>query len=416
MILFIRLLRESYLFAFQSIIVNKLRTILSLLGITIGIFAVITVFTIVDSMEVTIRKNIESLGNNVLFIQKWPWDFSNDYPWWKYFNRPEVRYSEMNELVKRTNSIEAVAFMISTSKNIKYLDRSVDNVSVSGVSHDYEKVFSVKLKDGRYFTPMESASGRNVVIIGSNVADNLFGTTDPVGKDVKIFGRKVEVVGVLEKEGEDMFGNNPDDQAMIPINYARNIIDITNEYYSPLLVAKAKPNYSNAQVRDDLTGAMRSIRRLKPGSEDNFSINEADILSKGFDSIFSVISIAGWIIGGFSLLVGGFGIANIMFVSVRERTNIIGIQKSLGAKKYFILFEFLFEAIMLCIVGGLLGLLLVYIGTLIVSAGFEMDLSLTLGNIMLGLSVSAIIGLISGYIPAYMASKLDPVVAIRTGN
>lgn len=416
MILFIKLLKESFLSAFQSIIVNKLRTFLSLLGITIGIFAVISVFTIVDSMENTIRKNIESLGNNVLFIQKWPWSFSSDFPWWKYFNRPETKYSDLTEIVKRSNSIEAATFIISTTKTLTHLQRSVDNVGVSCVSHDYEKVFPVKLSSGRYFTLQESNGGKNVIIIGSNVAESLFENQDPIGKQVKVFGRKLEVIGVFEKEGKDLMGNSPDDQALMPVNFARNVIDISSEYYNPTLVVKARPNYSNAETIDELTGIMRSIRKLKPGSEDNFSINEPDVLTKGFESIFSVISIAGWIIGGFSLLVGGFGIANIMFVSVRERTHIIGIQKSLGAKNYFIMFEFLFEAIILCLVGGLFGLLLVYFGTLIVSSAFDMELTLTAGNIILGVSVSALIGLVSGYIPAYMASKLDPVVAIRTGN
>lgn len=416
MILFIKLIHESLLSAFQSIIVNKLRTFLSLLGITIGIFAVISVFTIVDSMENTIRKNIESLGNNVLFIQKWPWSFSNDFPWWKYLNRPETKYSDLTELVKRSNTIAAATFMISASKTVTFLQRSVDNVVVACISHDYEKVFPVKLSAGRYFTLQESTGGKNVVIIGSSVAENLFENRDPIGKQVKIFGRRLEVIGVFEKEGKDMLGSSSDDQAAIPINFARNVIDINNEYYDPTLIVKVKPECSNAEAKDELTGVMRSIREIKPGGEDNFSINETDILTKGFESIFSVISIAGWIIGGFSLLVGGFGIANIMFVSVKERTHIIGIQKSLGAKNFFILFEFLFEAVILCLVGGALGLFLVYIGTLIVSGVFDMDLALTAGNIMLGVSVSAVIGLISGYIPAHMASRLDPVVAIRTGN
>jgi len=416
MFLFFRLLRESYLFAFQAIIVNKLRTILSLLGITIGIFAVITVFTIVDSMEITIRKNIESLGNNVLFVQKWPWAFGGDYPWWKYMNRPEPTTAEMNEVLKRSNGIESAAFMISTNKTVKHLDKSIDNAEIVCVSHDYNQVWAVNLADGRYFTPLESAGGKNVAIIGNTISENLFQNIDPIGEQIKIFGRNLEIIGVFKKVGNDMFGNGPDEQVLIPINFARNILDVRYEGYDPTLIVKARPLYSNAEVKEELTGVMRSVRKLKPGADDDFAINETDILTKGFDSIFSVLSIAGWIIGGFSLLVGGFGIANIMFVSVRERTNIIGIQKSLGAKNYFILFEFLFEAIILSLIGGLLGLLLVYLGTLIVSASFDMQLSLTSGNIMLGVFVSATIGLISGFIPAYIASKLDPVVAIRTGN
>lgn len=416
MLLFIRLLRESYLFAFQAIIVNKLRTFLSLLGITIGIFAVITVFTIVDSMEITIRKNIESLGNNVMFIQKWPWAFGGDYPWWKYLNRPLPNDNEMNEVLKRSNTIESATFLLSTMKTIKYLDRSIDNVEVISTTHDYEKVFSIDIDNGRYFTINESEGAKNVAIIGYSIADNLFQGNDPIGKNIKIFGRNLEVVGVLQKVGKDLFGNGTDNQVLIPAEWSRNVMDFRFEGYQPTIVVKARPLISNEEMKDELTGIMRSIRKLSPRTEDDFSINETDILTKGFESIFDILSIAGWIIGGFSLLVGGFGIANIMFVSVRERTHIIGIKKSMGAKNYFILLEFLFEAIILCVIGGLFGLLLVYLGTLFVAEFFDMALSLTYGNIILGVVVSAVIGLISGYIPAFMASKLNPVDAIRTGN
>lgn len=416
MILFIKLLRESYLFAIQAIIVNKLRTFLSLLGITIGIFAVITVFTIVDSMEITIRKSIESLGNNVLFVQKWPWTFSEDFPWWKYMSRPVPSYNELTEIQRRSAGSSASAFMIAMSRTVRYQDRSVDNATVIAVTQDYDKVWSFELSEGRYFTPGESAGGKNVAVIGSTIAENFFDGEYPVDKQIRVLGRKVTVIGVFKKEGNDTFGSSNDEQVMLPINFVRNILDLKNENYDPLIVVKAKPGVSNEELRDELTGIMRSVRKLKPGAEDNFSINETDILTQGFESLFDIISIAGWVIGGFSLLVGGFGIANIMFVSVRERTHIIGIQKSLGAKNYFILFQFLFEAIILCLIGGALGLLLVYLGTLIVLGGFDMELTLTFGNIFLGLGVSALIGLVSGYIPAFMASRLDPVEAIRASG
>ncbi len=414
--LLLRLIRESYLFAFQAIIVNKLRTLLSLLGITIGIFAVITVFTIVDSMENSIRKNIESLGDNVLFVQKWPWSFGSDYPWWKYLNRPVATLDEMDELEQRLNGAEALAFMINATKTIKYQEKSLENIVVMCVSQDYEKAMTVNINDGRYFTTSESFGGKGVAIIGATVASDLFSNVDPIGKTIKVFGRNVQVIGVLQKEGSDMFGNSSDNQVILPVAFVSNIIDTKWEGYNPLIIAKAKKGVSNDELRDEITGAMRSIRKLKPGAEDNFAINETSLLTKGFEQLFSILSIAGWIIGGFSLLVGGFGIANIMFVSVRERTPIIGIQKALGAKNYFILLEFLFEAIILSLIGGLVGLLLVWLGTLLVSGGFDMDLSLTTGNIILGLSVSFTIGLISGAIPAWIASRLNPVVAIRANG
>ncbi len=413
MFLLLRLIRESYLFAFQEIIVNKVRTILSLLGITIGIFCVISVFTVFDSMESSIRKSIASLGSNVLYIQKWPWSMGGDYPWWKYWQRPEASLDDMREVEKRSNLAESVAFMVQVNKTVKYQNSYVENIGVMGVSQDFDKVWKFELADGRYFSLTESASGNNIAIIGADLATDLFRDGDPVGKKIKIFGRNIEVIGVITKEGEDFFGNSNDKAVYLPINYFKTLVDLRD--MGSTIVVKAKPLVSNAELRDELTGLMRSIRKQKPSAEDNFAINETDIISKGFDSLFRVIAMVGWIIGGFSLLVGGFGIANIMFVSVKERTNIIGIQKALGAKNYFILLQFLFEAVFLSLIGGIFGLLIILLLTILVSSFTSFHLILSQGNIFLGIGVSAIIGLISGIIPAYSASKLDPVEAMRTG-
>jgi putative ABC transport system permease protein len=413
MILILRLIRESYLFAFQAIIVNKVRTILSLLGITIGIFCVISVFTVFDSMENAIRKSIASLGSNVLYVQKWPWSMGGDYPWWKYWQRPEASLEDMRELEKRANLAESVAFMVQVNKTVKYQNNYIEDVGVMGVSQDFDRVWKFELGEGRYFSTTESASGKNIAIIGADIATDLFREGDPVGKKIKVFGRNIEVVGVIAKEGEDFFGNSNDKVVILPVNYFKTLVDLRE--IGSTIVVKAKPLVSNDELRDELTGLMRSIRKQKPSAEDNFAINETDIISKGFESLFGVIALVGWIIGGFSLLVGGFGIANIMFVSVKERTNIIGIQKALGAKNYFILLQFLFEAVFLSLIGGAFGLLIILALTILVSATSDFNLILTQGNILLGIGVSAVIGLISGILPAFTASRLDPVEAMRTG-
>jgi putative ABC transport system permease protein len=241
-----------------------------------------------------------------------------------------------------------------------------------------------------------------------------FPIIDPIGKPIRFYGRNAEVVGVFEKEGRATFGNTHDKWVLTPLNYLNQFIDVNSERYGPFIMAKAKPGITNEEMIDDLTGVMRAIRRLKPIADENFSLNETSLLSKQTDNIFSIISLAGWIIGGFSILVGGFGIANIMFVSVRERTSIIGIQKALGAKNYFILLQFLFEAVVLSLIGGAVGLLIAFGVTAMISNLANFDFSLTLANIMLGLNVSVIIGVVSGFVPAWTASKLDPVDAIRS--
>ena len=413
--LYLRLIGESFAFAMRAIVANKVRTFLSLLGITIGIFSVISVLTVFDSIENKLRKNIEELGSNVLFIQKWPWAMGGEnYAWWEYMKRPETRLQEMEEIQKRSNLCDAVAYYVATERNVKQGGVTFEGAAVIGASHEYEKVEAINLSAGRYFSLSESQSGSPVAVVGDKIIKELLGDSDPLGKDILVFGRKVQIIGTFKKEGDNTFGKSNDTWVMMPVNFARNFIDLNNHDIGSSIMVRGKKNVTNEALRDEMTGIMRSIRKLKPTAKDNFAINETSVITQGFDQVFGVIAIVGWVIGGFSLLVGGFGIANIMFVSVKERTGQIGIQKSLGARNSFVLQQFLFEAVFLSMLGGLFGLLIIYIGTVLVTKFAGMELVLSLKNIVLGLSVSAFIGLFSGLFPAWSASRLDPVDAMRS--
>ncbi len=411
----IKLFRESFLFAFKAVVVNKLRTFLSLFGITIGIFAIIFVFTMLDWMENSIRENIESLGDNTIYISKWPWIPDQNMKWWELIKRPVPNIREYEQLKKRMKSAGAFSFMIQTSVSVKYANNSVDNIAFLSATHDFAELRSFELSSGRYFSLFESKSGKNYALIGAVLAEKLFENADPIGKTITIRGNKIPVIGVFKKEGAGGLGDEGLDRVvMVPINYVRNLVNLRSESLNPMIMVRAKPNVSINELRDDLTATLRSIRKLRPGEKDDFAINQASLLTQGMEAIFSGINMGGWIIGGFSILVGGFGIANIMFVSVKERTNIIGIQKAMGAKNTFIMQQFLFESLLLSMAGGLIGLFFVFIGTLIMNQILDIKVTITMGNFFLALFISGSIGIISGYAPANTASKLDPVTAIGT--
>jgi putative ABC transport system permease protein len=413
-VIILALFRESILFALHALRVNRLRTILSLLGVTIGIFAIITVFTAVDSMEKKVRESMSSLGENVVYVEKWPWTFGPEYPWWKYINRPLPDINELEEVKRRTTLSDAVVFVAEMRKTVSAGTSFVENCTVTAASHEFDRVNTFDISSGRYFSELESETGRAVAVIGSAVADALFPSTDPLGQTIKLFGRNVEVVGVVAQQGESMFGTSLDAKVLLPMHYARTLVDITAEEYQPHLLVKARDGVKTEDLTDELEGVMRGLRRLKPTSDDNFALNEVSLLAQPTQELFDLIGTIGWIIGAFSILVGGFGIANIMFVSVRERTSQIGIQKSLGARNSFILMQFLVEAVVLCLIGGILGLLLVWGITSLAASLLDFDFTLSTANVVLGISISVLIGIISGFIPSYSASQLDPVEAIRS--
>lgn len=414
--IYFRLILESFRFASQALRSNLLRTILSLLGVTIGIFAIISVFTIVDSLERNIRNSMSFMGNNLVYVQKWPWGFGGgEYEWWRYFKRPIANLREFRLLQEKLENDEGTAIFWNRGGNtVKYRSNSVSDVNIQGISYEYNRVREVPIAAGRYFTIPDIDAARNMIILGAKIAETLFPNQDPLDKTVKIKGLKFVVIGVMEKQGEGFLGMpTEDNNAYMPYGAFNKLFSTGQQGLEPTIAIKGRETDIGLQELEyEIRGTLRTIRGLKPRDEDNFALNRPEMVADAISGLFKVIGLAGWVIGGFSILVGGFGIANIMFVSVKERTNIIGIQKSLGAKNYFILFQFLFESVFLSLIGGGIGILLVFLLTLIPQDAMEIFLSLA--NISLGLGVSVLIGVLSGIIPAVLASNLDPVVAIRS--
>ncbi|MCF6359535.1 MAG: ABC transporter permease [Cyclobacteriaceae bacterium] len=419
MALIIKLIMESFRFAWNALKMNLFRTMLSLLGVTIGIFAIIGVFTIVDSLERSIKDSLSFLGTGVIYVNKWPFtqDADGEFKWWDFWKRPNPSYNEYKFLNENLKSKTAIAIWARDGRSVmKYKSNSYNDGVLVGGSFTYSDIFTVPIDKGRYFVENEANNGNNVAVIGANIAKALFPDESSLGKEIKIKGQKYFVIGVMEKEGESFMGTpSNDDNCIVPYGSFRKIYNTGtgrwNEKSSTIGIKGSTEDIGLVQMEYELQGLLRSRRGLRPKDADNFSLNRPEAIMKIIGGVFDVIGIAGWIIGGFSILVGGFGIANIMFVSVRERTNIIGIQKSLGAKNYFVLFQFLFESVFLSFLGGGIGLFLVFLLSL-VSLG-SLELVLTLRNVALGIGVSVTIGMIAGIVPAAMAARMDPVEAIR---
>jgi len=416
MMVILKIFYESSLQALGSLMGNKLRTFLSLLGITIGIFCIIAIKSAVDSLEKNILDGFQELGSDVIYVDKFPWNEDPNQNYWKYAKRPDPSYNDFEMISERSKLAEVASYTIFTGgKTIKYKSSSVEDAYIMGTTSGYKDIIDCPLTAGRQFSPLEYQSGSNVIVLGYNVADALFGKINPLGKSVKLFGQKYQVIGVLEEEGDNMF-NFIDHDDVMWVTYANvkrfvNTKDKSN--VGRLLSIKAKEGEETKDLKGELTSLLRRSRRLRPIEKDNFALNEMSTLATVIEGVMGALNIAGYFIGFFSILIGMFSVANIMFVSVKERTNLIGIKKAIGAKHYMILLEFLVESVILCIVGGLIGLVFVWgLLTFITNAtDFAMGLSLT--NMVIGVVISVVVGILSGIIPAWRASRLDPVVAMR---
>ncbi len=414
---FLRLIKESLIFALNALRTNLLRAFLSLLGITIGIFAIIGILAAVDSLEKEIESGLSALDISTIYVLRFSFGPTELEPY-QFENWPDVSYDEFQMLERSLPDLDAITYtMFMSPENIKFEDKTATGVNIIPGTESFFDLEKLKLSEGRFFNGSESNSGSPVVVIGAEVANSLFGKANPIGRRVRLYGNKFTVIGVLEKEGAGAsIGPSKDGSAYLPVNFVRRIYGDNDRTKTSAFILKPKKGADQDEFIAMLEQKLRNYRGIKPDELSTFFINPLKGFADFIGTVTSTLTFIGVIISGFSMLVGGFGIANIMFVSVKERTNLIGIQKSLGAKSFFILFQFLFESIILALLGGAFGLLFVWLGTLIASSlTDEFTFILSMNNILIGCSVSAFVGLIAGIIPAFSAARLDPVEAIRSG-
>ena len=412
-----QIIGTSIIQALQELRANKLRTFLSLLGITIGIFCIIAVLTVLDSLKGSIQKDMATLGGNVLYIGRWPWmDDGDEYKWWEYWRRPSMQPAEVKAIESQVPDVALVTICLNTRRHtVKYNDMELSSIAGYAVLNNFDKVQNIDIAMGRYLSTSELDGGSNTVVLGHTVYANLFpGSIDPLGKHITFLGRKFLVVGVMKTVGQNMAGFDFDNSIIYPYYAAAALLDVRSLNYDPLLVVKAANGRDLDEVKYEVEGVLRKMRKVRPGQPNDFAINHLSQISEKLNMIFDQIDIGAWFIGGFSLLVGAFGIANIMFVTVKERTKIIGLKKAIGARRSSIMWEFLLEAVVLCLIGGTVGILIVLLISIILTYGFDVEVILSLSNFCIGIFVSIFVGILSGVIPARTASRLDPVVAIRT--
>jgi putative ABC transport system permease protein len=399
--------KEGLLISLQAIRANKMRSVLTTLGIVIGIVSVTLMGTAIEGLSRSVDDSISKIGADVLYIQKWPWKDVGD-EWWKIRNRRDLKlenYKAIDRLATTVKSSSPIAFRMATVRNG---NQSADAVLVLGVNEEFVETAGVTMADGRFFNQAEAEGGRPVCVVGFDIAENLYPHESSIGKTIKAGGKTFRVLGILDKQGSFLGMQNLDNRIYIPFEAFSRAYSIR---YGIQINVKANDPKDLDNTKEELRGILRNARNVKPGAEDDFAINQQDMLTETFDKIKFAVGGIGFFITALSLFVGAIGIMNIMFVSVTERTREIGIRKAIGAKRSTILLQFLIESAMLSMVGGLIGLAISYPLSLLLNQ--VLPTSMPLSVVFIAIFISILVGVISGFLPANRASKLDPVEALR---
>ncbi len=393
--------------AWDSLKTHKLRSLLTTLGILIGVTTIITIFTTIQGLNQYVYGQLSNIGASTVYVQKYPWVIKGDF--WKYRNRKNITYKEYLALKKYCTLADHISPEVFSVKNVFYKNESLDNIFVIGTNEQYSLTANLFPATGRFLTELDVRHKQYVCVIGYEVADHLFHKENPIGRKIRIGSDKYRVIGILEKKG-DFFGQSMDNFIVVPIGTFRRVYG----GHRGLRVALMTNNSDDMEdMKDEIRGIMRRVRKTPPDQADDFSINQQDMLTDLYNKLTATLFTIVFVIGGISLLVGGIGIMNIMLVSVTERTREIGIRKAIGAKRSHILIQFLIESILIASVGGVLGIILGFFAGNLVLAQMDLSMGVSLLSILIGFGFSSLVGIIAGFYPARKAAGLNPIDSLR---
>ena len=401
---------EGVRIAGSAIWANKTRSVLTTLGVIIGITSVTLMATIINGVNQQFEKSLSTLGADVLYVDTRPWGFQAGGNWWEFINRPPIREDLAQAIREQSRSASRVAPLVSTSRTASYKQRDVE-ANIEGSTPEYGVIRSVELAQGRFFTEADERAARNVCVIGAEIADALFPIATPLGKRIRLGSFPCQVIGVHEREGDGLFGSNnsPDARVMLPFATFKKFFGLSR--YRDITVM-VQVGGAMARAESELTGIVRTARGLSPTEENNFAINAQEQVRATFAPVKLVIYGVGIFLTALALLVGGIGVMNIMFVSVRERTKEIGIRKAVGAKRRAILLQFLVEAVIVCLIGGAIGVGLSAALTVAINAA-GITAVLPLQTVALAFGICVGVGMIFGIAPAWQAATAEPIEALR---